>query len=56
MSSKEAKQFAERYLKEQAQIIAKYGQTPRLNGDRYKEALADTRKTFETLSAGRIIK
>ncbi len=53
MSSKQAKQTAERYLKEQAEIIKKYGGTPKLSGERYREALAETQKTFQALSASK---
>jgi hypothetical protein len=53
MSNKHAKKIAEQYLKEQATIIGKYGAAPKLSGDRYREALNDTQKTFQTLSTSR---
>ena len=53
MSSKQAKQAAEEYLKEQAKIIGKYGAAPKLSGDRYREALNDTQRTFQTISDSR---
>lgn len=53
MSRKDAKTLAQQYLKKQAQIIQKYGQAPKLHGDRYQEALTETKKTFEALSANK---
>jgi hypothetical protein len=51
MSAKQAKQAAEQFLRESAQIIGKYGEEPKLSGDRYKQVLAETQKTFQSLSA-----
>jgi hypothetical protein len=51
MSASEAKKMAEEYLKEQARIIEQYGAAPKLRGDRYKEAVSETQKTFQTLRA-----
>jgi len=53
MSNKQAKEIAERYLREQAEIIGKYGNAPKLSGDRYREALSDTQKAFQAISAPR---
>jgi hypothetical protein len=53
MSAKEAKQVAEQFLREQAEIIGKYGEKPKLSGDGYKEALADTQRAFQSLSASK---
>ena len=50
MSDSQAKQFATKYLKEQAQIIAKYGSAPKLSGERFKQAVTETQRTFQTLS------
>ena len=51
MSEQDAKKLAEQYLKKQAQIIQKYGKAPKLQGDRYQDALRETKKTFEALRA-----
>lgn len=53
MSGKEAKQNAERFLKEQAEIMRKYGDAPKLRGAEYKSALEQTAKTFQALSETR---
>lgn len=53
MSNKEINHIAEQYLKEQAKIIGKYGDPPRLHGDKYREALAETKKAFTVISASR---
>jgi hypothetical protein len=53
MSTKQAKQAAEDFLRESAKIIGKYGEEPKLSGDRYKRVLAETQKTFQTLSTAR---
>ena len=50
MSSQDAKKAAEQYLRDQAKIMEKYGSSPKLQGDRYREAVNDTRRTFEMLS------
>ena len=51
MASSEVKKIAENFLKDQAKIIQKYGHTPKLSGDRYKQVMDDTKKTFEMLKA-----
>jgi hypothetical protein len=51
MAPTEAKKMAENYLKAQAKIIGKYGSAPKLSGDRYKRAINDTKRTFQTLTA-----
>jgi hypothetical protein len=50
MSSSEAKKHAKQFLKDQAAIISKYGEAPKLSGQSYKTALLDTTRTFQTLS------
>jgi hypothetical protein len=50
MSAKQAKQAAEQFLRESAEIIGKYGEQPKLSGKRYEQILADTQKTFQSLS------
>jgi hypothetical protein len=50
MSDSQAKQFATKYLKEQAEIIAKYGSAPKLSGERFKQAVTETQKNFQVLS------
>jgi len=53
MSASESKRIAAQYLKEQAEIIAKYGKAPKLSGESYREAESETAKTFRTLSAAK---
>jgi hypothetical protein len=53
MSNKQAKEMAQQFLKEQAKIIGKYGTAPKLTGDRYQEALTETHRVFQSLSAQR---
>ena len=50
MSSKQAKQAAEQFLRDSAEIMGKYGQEPKLSGKRYEEVLAETQRTFQALS------
>jgi hypothetical protein len=50
MSSQDAKKAAEQYIREQAKIMQKYGSSPKLHGERYREAVNDTKRTFELLS------
>jgi hypothetical protein len=50
MAPEHADQIAARYLKEQADIIKKYGDAPQLSGERYDHAVSATRKTFEAIS------
>ena len=44
---------AEKFLKEQAEIIEKYGKAPKLSGPNYHEALRNTARTFESLTVER---
>jgi len=53
MSDSQAKQAAQQFLRDSAKIMGKYGAEPKLSGDRYKEALEGTKKTFQTLSSSR---
>lgn len=53
MSDSQAKKIAAQYLKEQAEIIGRYGKAPKLSGESYREAESDTAKTFQTLSAAK---
>jgi uncharacterized protein (DUF1330 family) len=46
----DAQKKAEQYLKEQAQIIQKYGAKPKLRGPKYKAVVSDTMRTFACLS------
>lgn len=50
MSENKAKEVAAQYLKESAKIMGKYGQEPKLSGDRYQKVLAETQRTFHALS------
>jgi hypothetical protein len=53
MSSQDAKKAAEQYLRDQAKIMEKYGSAPKLQGDRYREAVNDTTRAFKALSNAR---
>ena len=53
MSADEARKNAVQFLKDQAAIMRKYGDTPKMRGDDYKAALNETAKKFESLSAAR---
>jgi len=53
MSTKQAKQAAEQFLRDSAKIMGKYGEEPKLSGDRYREVLAATQRTFQSLSNNR---
>lgn len=50
MSADEAKKSAVQFLKDQAEIMKKHGESPKLRGARYQEALLDTARTFRALS------
>jgi hypothetical protein len=56
MSPSEAKKNAEQFLRDQAAIIKKYGEAPKLSGEDYQAVLNDTTKTFESLSTPRQVK
>lgn len=51
MSRQEAKASAAKYLREQAEIMKKYGKSAKLSGPDYQEALKNTAKTFQSLAA-----
>ncbi|GGG83956.1 hypothetical protein [Edaphobacter dinghuensis] len=51
MSEKQAKEAAAQYMKDQAEIMKKYGETPKMSGSTYKTAVRDTTRTFQTISA-----
>lgn len=50
MPENQAKQTATQYLKDQAEIMKKYGAAPRLSGKRYEAARAAVTRTFQTIS------
>lgn len=51
MSHQEATQAATRYLKEQAEIMKKYGSAPKLSGPQYQAAKTAVARTFRTISS-----
>jgi len=53
MSESKAEKIAAKYLKDQAKIIAKYGEAPKLSGDSYQEAKSDAARTFQLLSSSK---
>jgi hypothetical protein len=53
MSKDEAQQAATRYLRDQAEIMKKYGSAPKLSGKRYEESKTATTRAFQSLSSTR---
>jgi hypothetical protein len=50
MSTKQAKQMAEQFLRDSAKIMGKYGEEPKLSGKHYEQVLAETQTSFQSLS------
>jgi len=53
MSPSEAKRNAAQFLKDQAAIMKKHGEAPKLSDQDYQTALTETAKTFQSLSTAR---
>ena len=53
MSGNQAAQAAARYLKEQAEIMKKYGAAPKLSGPEYQAAKTAITRTFKTISSSK---
>ncbi len=53
MTTKKATSLATRYLRDQAKIMKKYGETAKLSGKRYDSAVKNVARTFETMSASK---
>jgi len=53
MSESQAAQTATRYLKDQADIMRKYGAAPKLSGPSYRAARTAAAKTFKTISSAK---
>lgn len=51
MSKAQAAKTAEKYLRDQAAIMKKYGDAPKLYGPRYAAAKNATTHTFQTISS-----
>jgi hypothetical protein len=51
MSPQDAKKNAALFLKDQAAIIKKYGEAPKLSGQRFQAAFNGTVRTFRSLGA-----
>ena len=51
MSDSQAKETATRYLKEQAEIMRKHGDSPKTQGKRFDSAVKESTKTFKVLSS-----
>jgi len=51
MSNAQATQAATKYLREQAEIMKKYGAAPKLSGPRYQAAKNAVTRTFKTISS-----
>lgn len=50
MSPRDARKSAEKFLRDQAAIMKKYGKAPKLSGPTYRAALNETAKTIRSLS------
>ncbi|HEX5236190.1 MAG TPA: hypothetical protein VFW25_12770 [Silvibacterium sp.] len=50
MSDQQAAQAAQKYMEKQAEIMKKYGESPKLSGKRYESAIKATTRTFQTIS------
>jgi len=53
MSESQAAQAAARYMKDQAEVMKKYGESPKLSGPKYASAVKATTRTFQTISKSR---
>jgi hypothetical protein len=53
MSNTQAAQAATRYLKDQAEIMRKYGPAPKLSGPQYQAAKTAVTKTFKSISSSK---
>lgn len=53
MSNSQAAQAATRYLRDQAEIMKKYGAAPKLSGPLYQAAKTAVTKTFKTISSAK---
>jgi hypothetical protein len=51
MSNAQAEQAATRYLRDQAEIMKKYGTAPKLSGPNYQAAKTAVTKTFKTIGS-----
>jgi hypothetical protein len=50
MSAKEASKAAAQYIKDQAEIMRKHGESPKLSGKNYDSAVRATAQTFQAIS------
>ena len=53
MSESQAAQAAARYIKEQVEVMKKYGESPKTSGAKYASAVKATTRTFQTISKAR---
>jgi hypothetical protein len=53
MSESEARKTATRYINEQAEIMRKYGESPKMDGKRFETTLKETTRTFKVLRGGK---
>ncbi len=53
MSKTQAAKAAENYLRDQAAIMKKYGDAPKLSGPRYSAAKTATASTFQRISSAK---
>ena len=50
MSEKQAAEAAARYMRDQAEVMKKYGESPKVSGPKYASAVKATTRTFQTIS------
>ena len=50
MSESQAAEAAARYMKDQAEVMKKYGESPKVSGKRYESAVKATTHTFNVIS------
>jgi hypothetical protein len=49
MSGNQVTKLAAKFLKDQAEIMKKYGEAPKMSGASFQAAVNDTKKTFKAL-------
>jgi len=49
MARNETTKLAQNFLKDQAAIIKKHGNTPKMSGQNFRRVMNDTKRTFEHL-------
>lgn len=50
MSQTQATQAAAKYMRDQAAVMRKYGETPKVSGPKFASAVRATARTFQAIS------